>query len=1169
MPSNLDATAAAVRRATEQGFRGRLIARGQSRAMIWRDGVMPDDAQQFAESLSYDLLSYGYSLLLQGLRLLEGGGDRDLARTAFTGAAEALESVITGGEDNAERDFHRLVAAAAYHIGRYSARAYSLLMALVPEGDQLGNLAPVEKALALLMLRRLDELDHLAGGWATNQDASDAALSVKLQRVLPETAWDDGDDDSDDAVYEVADLVLTQGFMAAVSVALLAFERGERPLLDEALARFDVGLEDATALNTVSQWWAHRLARHLFDELWGCSFHNVLPVDAPPNLQAWMALREMFIASLHSRGRAEIDLWPSQIDAAGRAVATDENLVVSLPTSAGKTRIAELCILACLAAGKRVMFITPLRALSAQTEVSLNRTFRPLGKTVSGLYGSIGVSGADSDLMTDRDIVVATPEKLDFALRSDPSVLDDVGLIVLDEGHMIGLGEREVRYEVQIQRLLRRADAADRRIVCLSAILPDGNQLDDFVAWLTGDDANGLVQKDWRPTRLRFGEVDWSAAGGLLRITMGDERPYIPRFLTPRIPPKVAGVGQRTLTFPKDQRELVLATAWRLIEDGQTVLIYCPQRRSVEPFATAIVDLHRRELLTRQIEEGDPRLANALAVGTEWLGENHALLKCLKLGVAVHHGALPTPYRREVEALLRDGVLKITVSSPTLAQGLNLAATALIFHGLSRDRDVIAPHDFRNIVGRAGRAFVDVQGLVLYPMFDKQISRRRDWTNLVNETAGREMESGLVRLVTSLLVRMQKKLGTKELQPLIDYVTGMGAWDFEPLPGETAEDIGREAATWASHMASLDTALLGLLGEEEIADADVEAALDAALTSSLWSRRLLRKGEGVQAALRNALQNRAHTIWATTTPAQRRGYFLAGVGLATGRLLDAHSDALLELLIQANGALVAGENEAAIEALTGFAEIAFQIPPFAPRSAANNWRDLLRCWLEGRPMSAFAHGDSAVLQFVEDAFLYRLPWALEAVRVHGLARNYITPQGLELSDLELGRAAGAVETGVLDSATIFLIQAGFSSRSAAQIAVADGDAEFNSLAELKAWTRSRRVQELSADPAWPTVESHDLWLEFVDGLIAERIDTWTRRAVHASVVWDRAVPPDGAALRIAAGSSDAVLDAEHRRQGVLAGRLNAHRAGLLQVTACKDGVDLVYLGPGDLDEDLL
>ena len=173
----------------------------------------------------------------------------------------------------------------------------------------------------------------------------------------------------------------------------------------------------------------------------------------------WARLRELFIASLLRRPKAEIDLWPSQIEAATRAVDQSDDLVVSLPTSAGKTRIAELCILRCLAGGKRVVFVTPLRALSAQTETTLQRTFGPLGKTISALYGSIGVSGFDEDAIRERDIVVATPEKLDFALRNDPSLLDDVGLLVFDEGHMIGLNEREVRYEVQIQRLLRRADA--------------------------------------------------------------------------------------------------------------------------------------------------------------------------------------------------------------------------------------------------------------------------------------------------------------------------------------------------------------------------------------------------------------------------------------------------------------------------------------------------------------------------------------------------------------------------------------------------------------------------------------------------------------------------------------------------------------------------------------
>ena len=214
-----------------------------------------------------------------------------------------------------------------------------------------------------------------------------------------------------------------------------------------------------------------------------------------------------------ARDRSEIDLWPSQLHVVDRIFASTDDLVVSLPTSAGKTRIAELCILRCLAQKRRAVYVTPLRALSAQTERILEETFAPLGMRVSSLYGSMGANGLDEDALRESDIVVATPEKLDFAIRSEPTVLDDVGVIILDEGHMIGAEEREVRYEAQIQRLLRRADADTRRIVCLSAVFPENEQLDDFVDWITDDGDDGLHRENWRPTRQQFGLVEWRDAG--------------------------------------------------------------------------------------------------------------------------------------------------------------------------------------------------------------------------------------------------------------------------------------------------------------------------------------------------------------------------------------------------------------------------------------------------------------------------------------------------------------------------------------------------------------------------------------------------------------------------------------------------------------------------------
>nr|WP_041926732.1 DEAD/DEAH box helicase [Methylocystis sp. SC2] len=115
-----------------------------------------------------------------------------------------------------------------------------------------------------------------------------------------------------------------------------------------------------------------------------------------------------------------------------------------MPTSAGKTRVAEIAALMTLSSARRVLIVTPLRALSAQTERSFRKIFAPLGFSVSSLYGTSGLSAGDEDALRSREIVIATPEKLDFALRSDPALIDDVGLIVLDEGQMIGPSESEI-----------------------------------------------------------------------------------------------------------------------------------------------------------------------------------------------------------------------------------------------------------------------------------------------------------------------------------------------------------------------------------------------------------------------------------------------------------------------------------------------------------------------------------------------------------------------------------------------------------------------------------------------------------------------------------------------------------------------------------------------------
>ena len=855
--------------------------------------------------------------------------------------------------------------------------------------------------------------------------------------------------------------------------------------------------------------------------------------------------------------------------------------MVSLPTSAGKTRIAEICILRCLSEGKRVIYVTPLRALSAQIEVSLRQTFLPLGKTISALYGNIGTGGFEQDVLKSHDIVVTTPEKLDFALRNDTSIIDDVGLVILDEGHMIGLGEREVRYEVQIHKLLCRDDADKRRIVCLSAVLPHGEQLDDFVNWLKRDRGGMPIEKDWRPTRLRYGEVVWEGDHARLSLRVDEERPFVPSYfkaVTPNADMRRSkAVGARRKMFPSSQQELVLATTWKLVQEGQSVLIYCPERRAVERYAKDINDLYLRGLLDSVLEDDSGTIASAKALGEEWLGESHPIIRCLELGIAVHHGALPTPFRKEIEKLLRRGILKITVSSPTLAQGLNLSATSIVMHDIKYfdttkgRRELIKPSDFRNIVGRAGRAYIDIEGLILYPIFNQVNKRRRNWERVISLNYEYRMESGLLLLVGELL-RCLNKYKELSLGQLVEYiVNNENAWILRDLEDEDNSEENIERIQWRTYLASLDTALLSLLGERDCEINDIATTLDEVLASSLWQRSVARHEEKMRYALRRTIEARAKYIWERTSSVQRRGYFLAGIGYESGQRLDSIAEEANNLLVQANDAILGNDRDTALAAITTLAEQLFEIPPFVPNPLPNNWRKILDTWLKGESLPKLTtENTTEVLQFVEGGLAYRLPWGMEAIRVRALANGdtvHSSLGGFTMDEYNVDFAVTAVETGTLNVSAALLIQAGFTSRHTAIRVIEETGATFINSSELFTWLSSPNILELASRPDWPTAKSAEHWQQFIQGVKPEVKSVWKAQFYQCGVDWDRDVPESNTPVRLVATTENGtlVLSPSAERLGQLRHRFAVEPTGLVLAMVAQDidQLDVTYFGPED------
>ncbi len=646
--------------ATVDGILGRLLYRGAAWSLMREAGVLPQNAPPLGETIETDLAEHGFALLRGAMALRAKTGASDLTNRAFERAANAFEALVRNGNpESPDRGFRRTIAASAYHLAGYSAVAYSLFN----EASEDLNTAPGETAIRHLILRDLDKLRGFVREWLDDEAHGDEQIAEALGGEEPD-------------IDEVLSAILNTTICRALAHFDFALETGEPEPIDSARTLLATAISLADNAENVPLWWISNLCRHLIDDLWLHSLHQNLPTEPPEGTEEkYPDLRRLFISSLYARKTSEVELWPSQREAAQRSTDVTDDLVVALPTSAGKTRVAEIAALMTLSSERRVLIVTPLRALSAQTERSFRKTFAPLGFSVSSLYGASGLSAGDEDALRTREIIIATPEKLDFALRSDPSLIDDVGLIVLDEGHMIGPSEREIRYETLVQRLLRRADKGERRIVCLSAILPSGDELDDLTAWIRSDEPGEPVRSDWRPTRQRFGALTWRGKDALLRLDLDDDGPFLDKFVVEK-----AALGREKKPYPRKNSHLTLFAAWEFANQGKRTLIFSTQANWVESYGKQVVDLCKRGYLDSLLEN-EASIARAMEVGKEWLGEDHPAVACLKAGVAIHHGRLPSPFLRELEVLLSEGVLKV---AELQAVGFALLAQFLESFGIGR-----------------------------------------------------------------------------------------------------------------------------------------------------------------------------------------------------------------------------------------------------------------------------------------------------------------------------------------------------------------------------------------------------------------------------------------------------------------------------------------------------
>jgi len=389
------------------------------------------------------------------------------------------------------------------------------------------------------------------------------------------------------------------------------------------------------------------------------------------------------------------ELFPPQAEALPKSLK-GRNLMLAVPTASGKSLVAHITMAHRLVndlKGMRGIYIVPLKALASEKFDELSEICKSVDLRV-GL--AIGDRRSETNLVEDSDVLVCTSEKLDSMLRSNPALIDEIGIVVADEFHLLQELGRGPTLEILLSRIRHRA--ADAQIIALSATVGNSEELSE---WLDAD----LIKSDWRPIALYSGTLT-----GLSLRYHSVESPE-GEFSLPesRI---LEGGTQRNLHSVMEDT----------IEMKKQMLVFVASRSSAQKEARELskhvkskLDKGSHEFSETVIESWE-EMANSLSSREGGSLTVKALSNAVRGGVGFHHAGLTSRQRKIVEEGFRTGNLLCIVATPTLAQGVNLPASRVVVRDTRRWSTIAARSmplpvmEVRQMMGRAGRPGFDDYG---------------------------------------------------------------------------------------------------------------------------------------------------------------------------------------------------------------------------------------------------------------------------------------------------------------------------------------------------------------------------------------------------------------------------------------------------------------------------
>ena len=391
-----------------------------------------------------------------------------------------------------------------------------------------------------------------------------------------------------------------------------------------------------------------------------------------------LKLSKSAIDFLKNQGYTE--LYPPQEDSISAGLLEGENIIVSAQTASGKTLIAIIAIINYLLKNNgKVIYLSPLRALAAEKfsefqkleSIDFGRKIKTQIST--GDYESID-KGLDKS-----DIIILTNEKMDSIIRHNPDWIDDIGLVIADEVHLIGDEDRGQTLEVVLTKL-KLLDIKPQ-ILALSATITNVDELSEWLGCKT-------VESKWRPVPLYEGVYD----GG--SVKMNDGREFE---VEASIRGKPVDLGVES------------------VRDGGQSLLFAETRTRSSSLATKAADAILNSLKKSEKDELE-KISKKILEHNEHTELVKTLATLVKKGVAFHHAGLNPNCRQTVETEFRSGRIKLLAATPTLAAGVNLPARRVVISSISRYNSRVGANrpisvlEYKQLCGRAGRPQYDKFG---------------------------------------------------------------------------------------------------------------------------------------------------------------------------------------------------------------------------------------------------------------------------------------------------------------------------------------------------------------------------------------------------------------------------------------------------------------------------